>query len=240
MLYMPKTEERRTLVTLLSRFAMDIHTYNKRFLLQKCRVFLIHDGVFQGMSSIRRNKLMLIHDQDARLNIIRLMTEACRAKPPATAENFALYVFTTYKCKIALRTAQHWLNQLGFKYRETNGKSYYEDGQRRPDVVRALEDFEMKMDEVFKTTRQYYGEKMEQCLDPIVPVRSIADPTKTLFHAVHYHDESSAESKTTTNLQWRMKGATGMCQRKRGEPCMVAAFMGPDFGNYYRYFAKTL
>ena len=137
MLYMPKTEERRTLMTLLSRFAMDIPK-NKRFLLQKFRVFLIHNGIFQGMSSIRRNKLTLIHDQEARLNTIRWMTEACRAKPPATAENFELYVFTTYKCKIALRTAQHWLNQLEFKYRETNGKSYYEDGQRRPDVVQAI------------------------------------------------------------------------------------------------------
>jgi hypothetical protein len=204
--------------------------YGHRYLLNKFKGFLIYDGVFQSMALTRRHRDTLLYDQDARLNMIRWMSEACRAKPPAGAQHFAQYVHSTFKCRIAVRTAQTWLNKLGFKSGDASGAAYYDDGQQRPDVKEALRVYSAEMDDLDMKTRAYYGPDMTKWIDPTVEVLHPITGKK-LNQTRFWHDESSGDSADSASKVWKMEGVTGKCKAKRGEACMVAAYVSPDLGN---------
>jgi hypothetical protein len=206
--------------------------YGHRYLLNKFKGFLIYDGVFQSMASTRRHQDTLLYDQDARLNMIRWMSEACRAKPPTGAQHFAQYVHSTFKCRIAVKTAQTWLNKLGFKSGDASGASYYDDGQQRRDVKEALRVYSTEMDDLDSKTRAYYGPDMAEWVEPTVelfhPITG-----KKLNQTRFWHDESSGDSADSASKVWKLEGVTGKCKAKRGEACMVAAYVSPDLGNIY-------
>jgi hypothetical protein len=209
-----------------------LYFFKGKFLLEKFKEFMFDDGIFKKINFKRRSAYSIISDPDARHTLTTWMIAACRAKPPATAKHFTAFVDSTFNTHITERTAQAWLNILGFRFGASNEKSYYHDGQQREDVQLALAEYIEIMAEIEKHTRTYYGPEMEDYLEPLDPIIITSDSgdDRHIHVIICYHDEASSETKMMRDLAWRMPGVTGMCKPKRGEMCMVAAYVCADFG----------
>lgn len=146
--------------------ACELRRYDPKGLIDILKQLMFDNGLIGHSIRLKRHdSFSIISDEKVQLELRRWMSEACKAKRPAKAEQFRDHVERHYNCKIAVRTAQIWLHRLGFSYGKVGGLAIYLDGQQRPDVKQALAEHIVFMKEIEPYTRKYYGPQMDQVID---------------------------------------------------------------------------
>lgn len=134
-------------------------------------------------------------------------------------------VQTRYGCKkgISLRTAQHWLQKLGYRWRkEPNGQ--YIDGHERGDVVEYRQHiFLPAWKEIMPHLRTWSSDGMiEESTEP----RPRQQKT-----TVWYHDESTYYQNDRRKLRWVHIDEKPVPQPKgEGASLMISDFVSADYG----------
>jgi hypothetical protein len=209
--------------------ACELHRYDPKGLIDVLKQLMFDNGLIGHSIRLKRHdSWSIISDEKVQLELRRWMSEACKAKPPAKAEQFRDHVERHYNCKISVRTAQIWLHRLGFSYGKVGGLAIYLDGQQRPDVKQALVEHIVFMKKIEPYTRRYYGPQMDQVIEP---TKLLQNRDGSLVRIeVFYHDEASSQSKESDPNCWSIKNVTTGMREKRGEAAMVAAYISSSFG----------
>jgi transposase len=194
----------------------------RRWVLQ----FIVLGGQFAGVAYKCKPSHSIITDGPSRAQMTQWMVTASRAKPPAKAADFAMYVNTAFNTNIKERAACIWLSSLGFRYKAGTAQEIYNDGHQRADVKAALELYIQEMQELTKKTVTYAGVNMDR-----VVIGEYLQNNTAHRHIISYHDECSAHAADCERRRWCISGKGGKMGDKSRGPCrMVAAYVSDAVG----------
>lgn len=131
------------------------------------------------------------------------------------------------KRTISLRTAQHWLHNMGWRYaRKKNGM--YIDGHERPDIVDYREAFIERWKGYEKRMASFDNDGEREAFSP----HGFPVPPNQVFKLILVtHDESIFYENDRRKNCWTHKSDRGAPQRKgEGSSLMVSDFLTTEWG----------
>ncbi|KIJ40068.1 hypothetical protein M422DRAFT_257136 [Sphaerobolus stellatus SS14] len=118
--------------------------------------------------------------------------------------------------EVTLRTAERWLNKLGYKPRK-HRKGVYMDGHERKDVVEYRNKFLERMAELERVMVTYNDKTGE-------PIQPILRPGEKVHHLIA-HDESGFHANDQQSTGWLSEGQQDLHRKGRGRLLHVSDFV---------------
>jgi hypothetical protein len=178
--------------------------YSATLVRQWALQFLRSGGKFSNVGYNKRTGRSVICDAVHRAEMTTWITNASRASPPATAQDFANFVNASYNCNIKKKTGQLWLGALEFKYNNASALEMYNDGHQREDLLAHFNVYVVEMSDMQRRTITYTGEYMNTKV-PGEMLQVGASPR----HIISYHDECCCHTSDRVTKRWSMPGKGG-------------------------------
>jgi hypothetical protein len=200
--------------------------YSTTLVRQWALQLLRSGGKFSNVGYSKRTGRSVICDAVHRAEMTTWITNASRASPPATAQDFASFCNASYNCNIKKGTGQLWLAALGFKYKNASALEIYNDGHQRVDVLAHLKVYVVELLDMQRSTVTYTGKYM----NTEVPGEML-QVGASLRHIISYHDECCCHASDRVTKRWSMPGRGGcMKDKSRGAARMVTGYICAEVG----------
>lgn len=180
-----------------------------------------------------RGALSLMDDEDFSQQIHLHLLQVGKSRPngDVCAQDVADFMKTPamkthlgIKSGISLRTAQRWMNRMGWRYGQPK-KGMYKDGHEEPEVVSYREKFCKRWTEYSKRMATFDNDG-NRIADP-----AGIDLANGIYPLIHItHDESTFHANDQRRMRWNNPDAIAPQPKGEGQSIMVSDFLTREWG----------